>query len=151
MKYFTNIKTIEELKKAYKRLAMQHHPDKGGTTEQMQEINAEYEKMFNLIKSGQTNATEENSEDFIEVVNAIINCIGLEIEICGNWIWVSGDTYTHKETLKKNGFRWAVKKRMWYWRPAGYVKKTKKQYSMEEIRKMHGSEKIKTGFSPLLA
>lgn len=43
MKYFTNINTLDELKKAYRRLAMQHHPDCGGDTETMKEINAEGE------------------------------------------------------------------------------------------------------------
>ena len=42
MKWFQNPKTLEELKKQYKRLAMQHHPDIGGNVRDMQEINAEY-------------------------------------------------------------------------------------------------------------
>ena len=32
MKYFTNCKNLDELKKEYRRLAMIHHPDRGGDT-----------------------------------------------------------------------------------------------------------------------
>lgn len=39
MTYFTNIKTLDELKAAYRRLAMQYHPDMGGDTETMKAIN----------------------------------------------------------------------------------------------------------------
>ena len=47
MKYFdSSIKTLEQLKAAYRRLAKQHHPDHGGSTEAMQEINNEYTALF---------------------------------------------------------------------------------------------------------
>ena len=41
MKYFTNVRTLEELRKEYKRLVKQYHPDNGGDTETIKEINAE--------------------------------------------------------------------------------------------------------------
>lgn len=34
--------TTEEIKKAYKRLAMKHHPDRGGDSEKLSQINAAY-------------------------------------------------------------------------------------------------------------
>lgn len=34
--------SLEEIKSAYRALAMQHHPDHGGTVEKMREINAAY-------------------------------------------------------------------------------------------------------------
>jgi curved DNA-binding protein CbpA len=46
--WFTNPQTLEELKKQYKKLVFANHPDRGGRVEDMQEINAEYEKLFKL-------------------------------------------------------------------------------------------------------
>lgn len=50
MKYFSNIKSLDDLKYQYRKLALAHHPDKGGTTEAMQEINNEYEVLFPIWK-----------------------------------------------------------------------------------------------------
>ena len=50
MKYFKNISTLSELKKAFRALVIANHPDKGGSLEAMQEINAEFEKMYNSLK-----------------------------------------------------------------------------------------------------
>lgn len=50
MAYFTICKTLEELKKEYRRLAMLHHPDRGGDLRIMQAINNEYDKAFQFLK-----------------------------------------------------------------------------------------------------
>lgn len=46
MKYFNNINSLGDLKKQYRLLALENHPDKGGSIEKMQEINNEFEKLF---------------------------------------------------------------------------------------------------------
>lgn len=38
MKCFANITTLDELKREFRRLAMLHHPDRGGDTRTMQII-----------------------------------------------------------------------------------------------------------------
>lgn len=43
-KYFANITTAQELKKAYKRLCLQLHPDKGGDPAEFKAMQAEYEE-----------------------------------------------------------------------------------------------------------
>jgi curved DNA-binding protein CbpA len=48
MNYFSKINSLTELKKQYRKLAIENHPDKGGTTEAMQKINAEFEQLFNV-------------------------------------------------------------------------------------------------------
>lgn len=50
MKYFSDILTTDQLKKRYRELAMQYHPDKSGIVEIMQEINMEYEQIQNMMK-----------------------------------------------------------------------------------------------------
>ncbi len=48
MAHFKDITSFGELKKQYRILAVANHPDKGGDTKIMQEINAEFEKLFKI-------------------------------------------------------------------------------------------------------
>ena len=152
MKWFTNPTTLEELKKEYKKLAIKNHPDMGGSTEAMQEINAEYERLFATLKdthrsaTGETytakEATTETPEQFITIIDKLIHLDGIAIEICGSWIWVTGNTFTHKEELKKLSFRYSKNKNAWYYHEPGYRKHSKKNFSLDDIRDMFGSETV---------
>lgn len=152
-KYFNPTpKTVEQLKKMYKKLAMQYHPDLGGSTEVMQQVNNEYDTLFARLKNVHEKAdgevytaedkTAEMPEDFREIINRIIGLDGIEIELIGNWIWVYGNTYPHKETLKGLKFRWSKSKKSWYWHDEGYSKVGRKTFDLETIRGMWGSTKI---------
>lgn len=141
--YFTNINSIDELKKAYRNLAKQHHPDHGGNIETMKSINREYEQVFKMLN---TESKFDVKDGFREVIDQIVN-LDVSIEICGLWIWVSGNTYAVKNELKSAGFMWASKKHMWYWRPEEAASHGKKSTDMESIRIKYGSEMIK-GFRP---
>lgn len=153
MKYFANINTLDELKKLYKKLALENHPDRGGDTATMQEINAEYTTAFENIQKGCTNENDLNEipEQFIDIINAIISFVGLDIEICGTWIWVSGETKTYKDQLKSLNFKWASKKMMWYWRRDEDQCRSKRKLSMDEIRVKYGSDKISCSYRYQLA
>lgn len=50
MNYFQHIHSLAELKKSYRILALQYHPDRGGSTETMQQINLEFERLYALWK-----------------------------------------------------------------------------------------------------
>ncbi len=156
MKHFKNVKTLAELKDQYKKLAFQNHPDRGGNTETMQEINAEYDALLKSIISNSGNdeySTEEkksfweSKEEHTEVerkvkeaLDKIIHLEGLEIEIIGVWIWVSGDTKAHKETLKGAGFKW--NKSLVKWVFIGKKSNGRGKMTLEEMREKHGSEKV---------
>ena len=49
-RYFKNAETLEQLRKQYKDLLKKHHPDNGGNLTDMQEINAEYDRLFKVLK-----------------------------------------------------------------------------------------------------
>ena len=50
MKYFTKKMTLDEVKAAYRAAAMRLHPDRGGSTEAMQQLNAEFEVAFAIAQ-----------------------------------------------------------------------------------------------------
>lgn len=39
---------------------------------------------------------------------------GITVKPSGSWLWISGDTYPHREYLKAMGCRWSKKRREWY-------------------------------------
>ena len=152
MKHFNNCKTYEELKQEYKRLAMIHHPDKGGSTAAMQEINNSYEEAFKILKDIHRSkegdlynkATQDNSKTYPDIINKIIFYEGCTIEICGSWVWVSGETKRYKEQLKELKFKWSSNKSAWYFHTDAYRKYTNKPMSKQDIRYMFGSEEVET-------
>ena len=43
---------------------------------------------------------KETPEEFKKIINELVTLQGIEIEICGDWIWVTGNTYNCREQLK---------------------------------------------------
>lgn len=156
MTYFNNISTLEELKKEYRRLVMLHHPDKGGDTETMKSVNAEHDELFETLKAaqnvraeadttGKTRHVDETAEEFRDILEVLIHLDGIEIELCGCWLWISGNTREHKEEIKAAGCHWSNDKKLWYWHPTeapGTWHKKGRKNEMSQIRSKYGSEII---------
>lgn len=147
MTYFANCRTLDELKKEYRRLVMLHHPDRGGDTATIQAINAEHDAVFETLKrrhnadNDEFHQTTEAPEEFRNIILALLKLDGLTVELCGSWLWISGNTRPHKEALKAAGCRWSSSKKMWYWRhqeDGAHWSRGKK--SMQQIRMKYGSE-----------
>lgn len=152
--YFENCKELNELKAEYRKLAFKNHPDRGGKVEVMAAINNAYDEALKRIARSEGKATpsgeqsEVNFNDlddgFREVLEKLMNLDGLDIELCGAWLWIGGNTREHKETLKAAGCKWASKKKMWYWRPeSARIRRATGIKDMSYIRTVYGSEKIK--------
>ena len=171
MKYFANVNTLEQLRRQYKELIRKYHPDNvNGSTEATQDINSEYDKLFKVLKDNHeskstdktANSTaytqseysnmydKQNDKALREILQKIINFDGIEIELVGSWLWVSGNTFKYKKDLKELGFKWASQKKMWYWKSEAYHKKSKQSLSMEDIRSYYGSTKVYSASKILL-
>ena len=158
MKYFANCKTLEDLKKEYRRLAMLHHPDVGGTVEEMQAINAAYDALHEVLKQAHNQTadeyhqTTETPEEYREIIETLLRMDGLEVELCGSWLWIGGNTRAHKEELKAAGCRWSSNKKLWYWRHAEEGHRWHKgNKTMNQIRSKYGSQTFRSGGADRLA
>lgn len=133
--------TPEIAKFAYREACKKYHPDVNPAGEDMMKVvNAAYAVLKDY--SGQVEDNQsEYGEQFNTALNSIITLTGLIVEICGVWIWVTGDTKTHKEALKQAGFKWASKKKAWHFRPDNHRSFSRGQASLEEIRAKYGSKR----------
>lgn len=171
MKYFKDVNTLEQLRRQYKELLKKYHPDNPlGSTTATQEINSEYDRLFKVLKDKHESTSHktadsttntksnynaniydwENDKALREVLQQIINFDGIEIEIVGAWIWISGNTYSYKKELKELGFKWASQKKQWYFHTDAFRKRSHKSLSMEDIRNYYGSTKVQTDTRILL-
>lgn len=134
------------IKKAYRKASSKYHPDKGGSNEMMKAVNDAYDTLKGFSASSKETESEsvkgEDSypDDLNEALNAVLVLDGLIVEICGIWVWVTGDTMKHKEALKAAGFKWAKKKLAWHFRPADYKSKGRGSWGLDKIREEHGSK-----------
>ena len=136
-----------EIAKAYKRLAVKYHPDRNPTgAEMMKIVNSAYEFLKGLDTEEIKHTDEKNaynySEDLEAVIAEVLKMQGVIIEICGNWVWLSGETKSYKDQIKALGFFWAGKKAKWYYRPAEHKSRRHKSWDMDEIRNKYGSSVV---------
>jgi hypothetical protein len=126
--YFSHCKTVEEIKSEYRRLAMLHHPDRGGSTATMQAINAEYTAALKAChgqtsvgSDGKEHTYKYNEQTEREVMDALSKILHIKMDadvyLIGLWIWIQGDTKPVKESLKELGCMWHSERKCWYWRP----------------------------------
>jgi len=164
MNRFSNCTTLEQAKGLYKALVRENHPDTGGDTRTMQDINAEYADFLKNFatseaRTRQSTAHAENRKsaadfhDLDEVGEKIrimiefaLNLDGVEIELMGLWVWLTGNTKAHVQTFKdwneahEIKWRWMHKKQAWVY--AGVPSFNRKEKSLDEIRDTYGSQKF---------
>ncbi|GFI19261.1 chaperone protein DnaJ [Lachnospiraceae bacterium] len=156
MKWFQGITALKELRKKYRRLAVKHHPDNGGSENDIKEINAEYDILFKKMKNDfeqkdtYKNATDKQKQSYDwqkdaqirETLMQLSRFRDITVEVIGVWIWVS-DCCPYRKELKALGFRWARQKQMWYKHFDDYHRFSSRPASMNYIRNKYGSVEIR--------
>lgn len=161
--YFAGLETPAEINRVYKTLSAVFHPDNGGDLETMQELNRQRSAALAALEQGEvvpavvqelpaaTLYLPEKSETSTNLADALKALIekaqtipGVELELCGSWLWATGNTKPVKGDLKALGFRWSHNKAAWYWRDPSkpYFRRGGRKYSMDEIRDKYDSVKI---------
>ncbi len=155
MQYFKSAKDISSLKTEYRDLIKRYHPDLGPAAEfdsrnrAMADINQEYERLFQVLKDRPGASYQDKGanvyDGYREQVEKVIHYPGLIVEICGAWIWVTGNTRAVKDQLHAAGYIWAPKKKAWFWRPEQCKNVFRhKGWEMDRIRDQYGSTRIET-------
>jgi len=144
----TAIADQQEIKTAYRKACIKYHPDRNPAgLEMMKAVNVAYKFLTEISYNGaERPINEEVNSDFgdmlNEAINAVIGLSGLNIEVCGAWVWLTGDTKQYKSEIKAAGYWWAKKKSSWYFRPADYKSRNKGDWDMDKIRDKYGSVSV---------
>lgn len=157
IKYFKNVNNFDELKKTYRDLMKKWHPDLNlnnldEATRISKEINAEFEFLFNKVKNERINKEgvkfESKKEfktpkEYMNIINKLIIFPDIQIDIIGNWIWVSGETKPIKEILKSLNFKWHDVRKCWYLKFTTF-KSTLCNLNFDELQEMYGGQRFNT-------
>ena len=148
--------TVERVKKRFRALAKDHHPDLGGDLEKMQAINAQYaaalarldKKTFqqNNGKQWTYHYNPEKEEKAREDLISILKINGLEeVSLVGTWIWIktqekNPDTI---KALKSVGCRWHGKRKLFYKKPEGARRARYSGQKFEQLAERYGVKKYR--------
>lgn len=164
--YFQECRNQEEAKARYRELVRKHHPDAGGDTRTMQDINNEYatfkargataeakNRQRTAHAEGKKSAADyhdlnEVSEQIRTMILFALNLQGVEVELMGLWVWLTGETKQHREAFKAwneansaQRWKWSPNKKAWYF--AGVPTFNRKKTTLDEIRNAYGSQAYK--------
>lgn len=163
--FFQGCSSEEDARRRYLSLAKIYHTDTGaGDLATMQTINDQFAAFLGRSQAAaeaqelpagvlalpehlpEVSDAERIAEQFDALMKSLLPLKGIDIELCGCWVWISGDTKSVKEELKAAGCKFSAKKSMWYWRPEEAAQTFRRRRgagkSMGEIRMKYGSRRI---------
>lgn len=146
--YFSKCASLDEAKILYKSLAFKLHPDVSGydSTAEFQAMQNEFAKFKPSKEKYKDEFENFHHEAFMQMIADLMKIKGIEFEVCGSFIWLSGDTKPVKDQIKEiknEAFKpacWHREKCRWFFSPSDYKRRGGKKFSMDEIRNKYGSE-----------
>lgn len=149
--------TLAEGQALYRKLAATHHPDVGGSTADMQEINNEWDALRPLLpkfcskqaRDGrqqyqQAHAAEQaaksaQNEEAAKMAAELAKMPGLQFDVVGSWIWAdTNHKYLHQ--LEALGFRWSANRCKYYWHPEGDASRRNRKASYQDLYNKYRGE-----------
>lgn len=148
--FFRGCSTVETVKRKFRELAKEFHPDLGGDTDTMKAINAEYFVVLKSldgaksIKDGKEFTYYYNNEMEQELADMIYRLLGLkmdgvEITLVGLWIWIEGNTLPFKNSLKGLSCRWHGKRVAWYYHSNKLRTRFNGSISLDGLKDVYGA------------
>lgn len=140
---FSDVTSVPELKKRYRMLAKEHHPDMGGSKEAMQALNAAYECRLSELAGGTQTSSSfytpppdwdvegadkalEEATQLSERSRAPKKFWAAKLQQTGEVIAYGRGTYEVRDELKNIGFWWDPERRLWR-----FVRNTNSFYTMK--------------------
>lgn len=154
---FAECKDTAAIKTLFRKLAMTHHPDKGGDTATMQALNNAYQHALKSRDGRTERGTDAKERTYTynqadeEAIAAKIaeliglNMEGVEIWLIGNWVWVKGETKPHREKLgsKGAGLKWAPQREAWLWHLPHHAARRNNRASFEDLADAYGATQFR--------
>ena len=146
--------TVELLKKEWRKVAMNTHPDKGGRAEYFKIAMAEYEYLLGRAVGADFHAWDDAPDSYDSWLSFLANVspivrewvsehgakvvsMGAALEVTGTWVWISGTNPTMAPSLKTMGLKWASAKHLWFFQGEQW---RGNRMSMDNIRGAFGSQ-----------
>ena len=147
--YFKHLKTVEEIKAHYRNLAKENHPDLGGNSEIMKEINGQYQAALKSCDGQRSEGREykykpDIEQELMDKLFELLKLRDLEIALIGYWIWVSGDTKRNRNALKETGLQWNSKRKRWYYKPKEWRRTYQSKGNLADLASKYGYRGFQT-------
>ncbi len=79
-----------------------------------------------------------------ELVHTIehLQTLGLQVDVVGNWLWLSGQTKPHVNVLREIGCQWSINKQRWFYKPRclPFKRHAQQSWPMEKIQHRFGRQ-----------
>lgn len=134
----------DEIKKRFRELTKKYHPDVYEHGDMMIKMINDANDVLKTYRGESIPGFEDSgntSQDLREKIDAVKQLPGVVVKASGIMLYVSGNTYQHREELKRNGFMWSQNRKEWYYRK-GFVPRKgnyqKSRLSLEERDRKYG-------------